>query len=197
GQALFLLRVHERGQIDHAAPGRLQLPRARHGGDAIHRRRGRPRRARRHRLAHRAEGIGHPVRRGHRPPRAGRGAARRYAALLRAGGRGPVPDAGPGARAGRVVRRGARPRPRLRPAHRFPGPAFRGQRRAARAGGRLDRSEGDLRLRAQGDDESPHRWGWKPRAGGRADRDRRQRSLHGRVPPPFPRARRARPPRNL
>ena len=34
------------GQIDHPAPGRFQLSRARHGDDAVHRRGRRPRRAR-------------------------------------------------------------------------------------------------------------------------------------------------------
>ena len=54
GQALFLLRLDERGEIDHAAAGRLQLSRARHGDDALHRRDRRPRRAGRDRLADRA-----------------------------------------------------------------------------------------------------------------------------------------------
>ena len=64
GQALFLLCRDERGEIDHAAAGRFQLSRARHGDDAVDRQPRRSRRRRHDRLAHRL------VRAGRRPIRA-------------------------------------------------------------------------------------------------------------------------------
>ena len=71
GQALFLLRQHERGEVDHAAAGRFQLPRARHADDAVHRRDRRSLCGRHDHLAAGGVGRGDAVRRGHRPRRAG------------------------------------------------------------------------------------------------------------------------------
>src|SRR5690606_28237668 len=55
GQALFLLCRDERGQIDHPPASRAQLFRTRHAYAPVHRRAGRPRRRRDHRLAHRRQ----------------------------------------------------------------------------------------------------------------------------------------------
>ena len=71
--------------------------------------------------------------------------------------------------------------------HRLPGQLSR-QRGAARARRRADRTEGGLRMRAQGDDEPARRCRWPCGRRRRADRDRRQRPLRRAVPPPFLRA---------
>src|SRR3546814_11098822 len=68
GQSQVLLRLDERGEIDHPAQGRFQLSRARHGNDAVHRRGPRSRRRGRDRFADRPVGPGDALRRRY-PPR--------------------------------------------------------------------------------------------------------------------------------
>src|SRR3546814_9683137 len=73
----------------------------------------------------------------------------------------------------------------LWPPHRFRGEPVSRLGGAARARRRARRTEGGVRMRAQGDDE-PARRRTRPRGGrGRADRDRRQRPLCRDVPAPF------------
>ncbi len=67
GQALFLLCLDERGEIDDAAAGRFQLSRARAWRRCCSPPRSTTRRARRDRVADRADGAGHALRRGDRP----------------------------------------------------------------------------------------------------------------------------------
>ena len=134
GQALFLLRQHERGEIDHAAAGRFQLSRARHADDAVHRR---DRRSLRGGDDHVADRAGAPAIAFDADDRS-RGAAiaagmhaRRLACVL-------VDEAQfLTARAGRAARARLRRRRHagagLWPAHRFPGAAVPGSARLLRS----------------------------------------------------------------
>ena len=96
----------------------------------------------------------------------GRGRAQEAPAPLHPGRRGAVPDPRPGHAARLDLRRARHPGPRLRPEDRLPGQSVRGQRRLARARRQAGRAEGDLRMRAQGDDEPARRRGWPAVASG-------------------------------
>src|SRR5206468_850229 len=74
---------------------------------------------------------------------------------------------------------------RLRASHRLPGQSVRRQRHSARPRRQARRAEGDLRVRAQGDDEPARRRGGPGGPRRRPDRGRRQRPLHRALPPPL------------